>query len=138
MTSQNELIYLACPYTHPNREVRTWRFEMANKAAALIIGTGRPVYSPISMTHPIDLVLASAQIETVSAFWVSLDERFMTFCSEIIVLTLEGWKESYGVGREIEFFEQRGRPISFMKQSDVEAGKLDALHIYQKDFMAAK
>jgi len=47
------MIYLACPYSHPDSNVREYRFKMANRAAAKLMRDGHIVYSPISHTHPI-------------------------------------------------------------------------------------
>jgi uncharacterized glyoxalase superfamily metalloenzyme YdcJ len=109
-----ELIYLAAPYTHILSAIRAARFEAVTRAAAALIRKGRVVYSPITMTHPIDVILAGKSDTLGSDYWVTFDERFMTFCSEIIVLRLVGWQQSTGVKREIEFFRERNLPISFL------------------------
>lgn len=112
--NDNELIYLAGPYTHARAEVRLARFESLTRAAAMLVRMGRIVYSPITMTHPIDLVLAGECATLGSAFWVAFDERFMRCCTEMIVLRLQGWELSSGVTREIEFFKSQGLPIRFI------------------------
>jgi hypothetical protein len=55
------IIYLACPYSDPDYAIREQRFHLANDAAASLIRQGYIVYSPITMTHPIDVVLAGAE-----------------------------------------------------------------------------
>jgi hypothetical protein len=85
-------------------KVRQERFRAATEAAAALIRRGYIVYSPITMTHPIDLILAG-DLETLgSQYWVSFDEAFMEACSEILVLQVDGWSESVGIRREIEHF----------------------------------
>src|SRR4051794_32448326 len=98
-----EIVYLACPYTHPDAGVRHARFAAANEAAADLIRRGLIVYSPITMTHPIDLILAEDGATLGSEYWVAFDESFMIHCSEIVVLTIPGWERSSGVRREIKF-----------------------------------
>jgi len=100
--------YLAGPYTKGGPETRLARFHALTYAAAEMIKTKRIVYSPITMTHPIDLVIAGNTSTLGSEFWVSFDEAFMEHCSEIVVLTLPGWRESSGVTREIAHFQKRG------------------------------
>jgi hypothetical protein len=110
------VIYLACPYTHPDQAVRAARFHAATRAAAALISQGNIVYSPITMTHPIDLVLGGS--ETLgSEYWVTFDEAFMDFCSELYVLTLDGWDKSPGIAREIEYFQRQRKPIYFISPS---------------------
>ena len=48
------IIYLAAPYSHPDPGVRERRFRAINRAAAALIAEGRIVFSPISMSHPIE------------------------------------------------------------------------------------
>jgi Domain of unknown function (DUF1937) len=108
------IVYLGAPYTHLRQDIRLARFESVTRAAAKLIETGRIVYSPLTMTHPIDLVLANEGDTLGSDYWVRFDEAFMAFCSEMIVLRLSGWELSSGVAREIRYFKDKGRPISYI------------------------
>ena len=111
-----KVVYLACPYTDPDPKVRRLRFEAATNAAATLIRRGEIVYSPITMTHPIDVVLAGESNTLGSDYWVSFDEAFMEMCAEIVVLQVAGWERSGGVSREIEYFRAAGKPIRYMKE----------------------
>src|SRR4051794_35591191 len=96
----HRVIYLACPYTDPDPLVRKERFQIATAAAAELIRVGFIVYSPITMTHPIDQVLAGGSATLGSEYWVAFDEAFMDMCSEMIVIRVDGWQKSRGVKRE--------------------------------------
>ena len=108
------IIYLACQYAHPDLSVRNERFRLATNTAAKIISQGYIVYSPITMTHPLDVVLAGHHNTLGSDYWVNFDEAFMDACSEMIVLQIEGWDESLGIKREIEYFKAQGKPIYYL------------------------
>lgn len=110
-TNKRDLIYLACPYTHPSAQVRLERFQFATKAAAALIRQGHIVFSPITMTHPIDIEMAGAENTLGSDFWVAFDETFMERCDVFVLLPLEGWQKSGGVRREMEFFRAAGKPV---------------------------
>ena len=112
--SKHSVVYLACPYTDPDPAVRRQRFEVATAVAADLIRAGRIVYSPITMTHPIDMLLAGESNTLGSEYWVAFDEAFMEMCSEIVVIRLYGWDRSNGVRREVEFFTSRKIPIQYM------------------------
>lgn len=112
---KKEIIYLACPYSHSSMEVRVDRFEKSAEAAAFLIHQGMFVYSPITMTHPIDLVMAAEDETMGSDYWVDFDEAFMEVCSEMIILTLPGWRESRGIARECEFFRKCKKPIRYLE-----------------------
>jgi len=113
------IVYLACPYSHPDFQIRLDRFNASAQAAALLIRRGLVVYSPITMTHPIDVVLAENQSTMGSDYWVDFDEAFMDVCSEMIILTLDGWRDSNGIRREIEYFERQGKKISLVSVNGV-------------------
>lgn len=109
------IVYLAGPYTHADPKVREARFRALTHAAAQLVAAGHIVYSPITHSHPIDLSLKSDGVTHLeSAFWVAYDEAFMQHCSMIVVLMLDGWSNSSGVRREIEYFTERQRPIVWM------------------------
>lgn len=117
-TPKPGIVYLACPYTHQDPQVRLARFEMATKAAAHLIERGRIVYSPITMTHPIDVVLADEGQTLGSDYWVAFDEAFMEVCSEMLILRIEGWDRSSGIKREREYFEAAAKPVAFLDVDD--------------------
>jgi hypothetical protein len=112
------IVYLACPYTHPDLNVRLDRFAASARAAADLIRRGMFVYSPITMTHPIDLVLARDQETMGSDYWCDFDEAFMDVCSEMIILTVPGWRESSGIKREISYFRAQNKAVSYLVLGD--------------------
>lgn len=120
---KHHVIYLACPYTDPDYQVRLDRFEAATIAAADLIMRGDIVYSPITMTHPIDLHLAGATNTLGSDYWVAFDEAFMDMCAELVVLKLDGWEKSSGVTREIEYFRSANKPIRFIERTSKSSGR---------------
>jgi hypothetical protein len=117
-TAKPGIVYLGGPYTHALPEIRLERFSSITKAAAKLIEQGRIVYSPLTMTHPIDLVLAKEGETLGSDYWVRFDDAFMEFCTEMVVLRLSGWEQSSGVRREIAFFRQRCRAVTFIDPSN--------------------
>jgi hypothetical protein len=120
------IIYLAGPYSKGGARTRLARFEALTTIAARMIELRLIIFSPITMTHPIDLVLANEGGTLGSEFWVAFDESFMAACSEIRVAKLPGWQQSSGVEREIAFFKNRGiepvliEPSDFGVRPDVE------------------
>lgn len=112
------IIYLAGPYSKGSAGTRLARFNAVTAIAARMIEQKLIVFSPITMTHPIDLVLADDGQTLGSDYWVAFDEKFMAACSEIHVAMLPGWEQSSGVKREVEYFRARGREPTFLKPSD--------------------
>jgi hypothetical protein len=115
--ARRELIYLACPYTDPDPAVRLHRFQQATKAAASLIRQGHIVFSPITMTHPIDMEMAGPGNTLGSEFWISFDETFMNRCDLFALLPLQGWQDSSGVRRELAYFQAMGKPLKILDQN---------------------
>lgn len=105
------MIYLAVPYSHPSPAVRHARFEAVNKYAAHLMQQRKPVFSPISHSHPIEEHFT----ETKSwEFWKIQDLPILSVCTELHVLCLDGYKESTGVSGEILAAFHKNIPIKFI------------------------
>ena len=93
-------------------KVREKRFEAVCEAAAALFRRGFLVFSPIAHTHPI----AKHGIALGWTFWQSYDREHIGNCSQVWVLTLDGWKESIGLSHEIEMFKEAGKPIHWLPE----------------------
>jgi|SRR5579884_288218 len=119
------IIYLAAPYTDPNPAVRRERFIKVTEASAYLISQNLKVVSPLTATHPIDLVMIKNGIILDSDYWVDNDLMYMEMCTEMIILQLEGWEKSSGIKREVKFFQDHNLPISYMSYSDIKWNNRD-------------
>jgi hypothetical protein len=109
------MIYLAGPYTSGGPDVRRARFDAVTYIASEYVAEGKIVFSPLTMTHPMDIfLLEKGAADLGSAFWVKFDEAFMSFCTDIHVVKLPGWEVSSGVNREIAYFLARGIDPTFV------------------------
>ena len=106
-------IYLACPYSHPDKEVREQRFRAANRAAGNLMQEGLHVYSPISHTHPIAV---ECELPKGWDYWEAFDRIYISFCYKIVVLKIEGWEQSKGVRAEMAIAKEMNIPIEFMEE----------------------
>lgn len=110
------LVYLACPYSHPDPAVREVRFQMVNRAAGELIRQGRAVFSPISMCHPI---AQETKLPGDWQTWKAFDEAFISASSALIVLLIPGWRESEGVRGEIKIADALGIPVELHEPGKV-------------------
>ena len=85
------LTYIAGPYSHPDLAMRVYRFECLNKLAAEYVRNGHIVYSPISMWHSIAL---GNDLPRGYEFWGFVDEAMLKMSKLLVVLQLDGWRES--------------------------------------------
>jgi hypothetical protein len=107
-----KLTYLACPYSHASRNIRCARFDGANAAAARLMAQGHHVYSPISHTHPI---AEAGDLPLGWDFWEAYDRIFIGMSGLVVVLTLDGWRESKGVTAELAIAVEQGIRIEYME-----------------------
>jgi hypothetical protein len=113
VTPRGVFIYLAAPYSHPDRTVMLERFDAINCAAARLILEGHIIFSPISHSHPI------AETGIVPAvdwqFWERLDMPFLEASCRLIVLMLGGWDISRGVTAEVARARELGIPVEYLR-----------------------
>jgi nucleoside 2-deoxyribosyltransferase len=110
MTQNQNLIYLASPYSHPDPAVREERFRQACIATVKLMQLGLAVFSPISHSHP----LTEHGLPGDWSFWQRCDRAFLERCDEVVVLMLDGWEASLGVAEEIRLAEEWGKPVRFV------------------------
>ncbi len=99
-------IYLACPYSDPDPEIREMRVRLANRAAADLMRRGHVVFSPISHSHAI---ASQCQLPMIWAFWEKQSHAFVEWCDELRILGLPGWRESRGVQAELALAATLGK-----------------------------
>jgi hypothetical protein len=104
------MIYLASPYSHPDPAVREQRFRDACRAAVTLMRKGRFIFSPIAHSHS----LAEFGLPGDWDFWERIDREHLWRCDRLVVLMLDGWRESVGVQAEIEIAEKLGLPVEYL------------------------
>lgn len=116
-----KLIYLASPYSHPDREVRHARFAQVSQAQAYLTAMGYHIFGPITESHTVQQEAAELGIEMSGGwdFWKDHDELMLQKCDELWVLQLDGWDKSVGVLAEIDYAHSRGMPVQYITYEDV-------------------
>lgn len=120
------LVYLASPYSDPDLAVVEARFDAVCHEAAIWMGRGVHIYSPIAHTHPIAM---RGSLPTDWAFWQTYDRVMIDASAEVWVLALPGWRESKGVTAEIAIAEAAGKkwrmivPETFSENTPVTDGQ---------------
>lgn len=127
------MIYLACPYWHEHHLIRDYRVAQAECAAALLSEAGELVYSPISHSQGIKKGAEVLGLEIRHTdqhdYWMRHSIEMLGSCSRIIVLCLDGWRESKGVTEEVAFAKEESIPLTYaaIDRSDTELGDVTRL-----------
>lgn len=105
---KHRLCYVASPYSNyadgldaafADIGAISWKLHLA----------GIPCYSPIVYCHPIARALDADPLN--ADFWLAFTKPVLERCDALIVVDLPGWDKSYGISKEIERFQQSGRPV---------------------------
>lgn len=105
-------IYLAGPYSHPDPEVRHFRFIELNKAAGQLMSQGLMVLSPISHSHPI---VQCGTLPSDWGYWETFSRSCMSVCHKMVILCMNGWQDSTGVTAEMAIAKEMGMPVDLME-----------------------
>lgn len=103
-------IYLATPYSKYPKGIEAAN-EMASRYAARFIELGFPVFCPIAHSHSI--ATHGGLTAKDHGIWMPLDLAFMESAFALVVALEDGWKESVGVQKEIDYFYVHKKPIYY-------------------------
>lgn len=109
------LLYLSSPYSHDDPDVRQRRFAAACEAAAELMRGERDlaVFSPIAHGHAIEEVVGGSVLDHEG--WMRHSLLMLGAAAGMIVLMIDGWRESKGVQEEIERATHLGIDIEYME-----------------------
>ena len=110
-----KLTYIAVPYTHADPQVRQIRHDIVTRYTAGLMQRGVIAFSPISHTHA--MAVRHGLPETW-AFWQASCHAFLSASERVIVLMLDGWRESIGVQAEIRIAESMGLELAYDSPSE--------------------
>lgn len=105
-------IYVASPYTDPDKFIMNDRYLEAMRYTADLIKNGQHAYSPIVHCH--DMAIRY-DFPVDHVFWSAFDAAMIIPCKEVHVLQLEGWDQSRGIAHEIEFCRLIQKKIRFAR-----------------------
>ena len=115
-----KLIYLASPYSHPNKEVMEERFKKVTYVSGMLMRTGTVNFSPITQSHE---QCKLVNLPTDWDFWQTADEAILNVCDELWILCIPGWKESLGVQAETKYAKAQKKPVHYV-QIDSDTGSV--------------
>ncbi len=103
--------YLGSPYTHEDEAVRNERYDLACLATVKLLKMGIHIFSPIGHSHPLarDYGLAGDW-----KFWEDYDKTMMRPAEGLIILTIDGWRESTGLSHETLFMSSKKKSITLV------------------------
>lgn len=106
------LIYLATPYTkYPDGLDQA--YVIAAQLTCRLRNNGFRIYAPIVASHV--LAKQTGVDPRDHEFWMGFCRLWMPRCHELLVAQMAGWRDSLGIGMEIEAFRSLGKPIRYLE-----------------------
>lgn len=103
--------YVCTPYTKYPKGLEA-AFHDACVVTARLIRLGFKVFCPIAHTHPI---AAHGFDAKDGALWLEQDRPLFDAATGVIVVMLDGWRESSGIQAEVQWAKDQGKPILYME-----------------------
>ena len=104
-------IYLGSPYTHDDPNIMEKRY-LAACLKVSQLSKEYHVYSPIVHWHPI-AKLYGLPVEW--EYWKEINREDIRMRDEVLILKLEGWSISVGLGFEILIAKEFNKPYTFIE-----------------------
>ena len=113
--------YLSNPYSGSD-EQKSKRAELAARACGRLIKDRVFTLSPIVHNHAMMKTYNDFSLEERRSVILDFDFSLLAASKGMIVLKIEGWEESYGVGKEIEFCKKNDIAIHYYTPEEIESG----------------
>jgi hypothetical protein len=102
------MIYLCSPYSHPDPFVREDRYLRTMQAVVHLMKQKEVVFSPIVHCHEIAKI---ADLPKDVDFWWEYNKGMIDVCTKVFYLRIEGWTQSKGLIREIDYAYEIGKKV---------------------------
>lgn len=119
-----QIYYLASPYTHKDPKIKKKRATDVTICAVELLKHRVFTFAPIAYNEPWE----KYDVPSDWGFWECFDKSFVERCDGgLIVLMLDGWKESVGVQAEIEYAHSLNLPVFYATKEDIMSGDINFL-----------
>jgi hypothetical protein len=100
--------YIATPYTKFKSGLDE-AYLTAAWAKEVLLEAGIQNFTAIASGHPISEETGLDPKDY--GIWIPFNEQFMKRAHGMVIVTFEGWRDSYGIAEEIKFFTKANKPI---------------------------
>lgn len=112
--------YISNPYNGTD-EQRNQRAKIAAQVSGKLLKRGVHAWSPIVHNHAMMNDYGDFTLEERRSLILDFDFSLLLASKAMIVLTIDGWRESYGVAKEIELCQERSLPIFYLDPADLDS-----------------
>lgn len=111
LREDDKYFYLASPYTKYPYGRRAAHDNIC-KYTAWLLEHGVFVFSPIVNSHHVCEYVSKENMLSHD-FWLNVDFKYIKNSRGLIVVKMEGWQDSFGIGEEIKYANELGLPVIY-------------------------
>ena len=111
------MLYIACPYSHPDPEIREHRYRMSCMAASKLFQAGIVAFNPLANSVP---AVEFGGIDLAHSDWMAIDLPILRRSDELLILGLDNWTKSEGVKSEMFEALANAKPITLIEEKHIE------------------
>lgn len=104
------MIYLAAPYSHPDKKIVQARMEDIYKVMYIYMKRGEHILTPLAMHE----VVVRHNLPDDFIYWGKYCLDILKRCDKMVILKLPGWEYSLGIQKEMEFCKENNIPIEYI------------------------
>lgn len=116
------LVYVAAPYSAKNEDGGEDLITVHNRMRDVCLCMNKLMRRGIKPISPLTMHLLRTYDPKLPgdwAYWGAYSELMLNNCDVMIVLMIDGWKESVGVTAEIELAKATDKPIIYIEVSEL-------------------
>ena len=110
--------YISNPYNGTEKQ-KEERAKIAAMVCGSLLKKGLHAWSPIVHNHAMMKTFNEFTLEERQSKILDFDFSLLKKSDGMIVLTIEGWDKSYGVGKEIELCKKLNIKVKYLNPSDL-------------------
>ena len=116
MKLKGKLIYVASPYYHDNPLVMSTRYDAVAYFCYLMLRHELTPFSPICHWHP--MKANGNTFKDIDNDLIRVNMEMLKKCDILLVLQLNGWKESHGVNAEVAQARELGLEVRYILSTE--------------------
>jgi len=112
--------YISNPY-NGTEDQRSARAKIAAEVSGKLLKRGIHAWSPIVHNHALMQSYSDFTLEERRTLILDFDFSLLLKSKGMIVLTIDGWRESYGVSEELRICGENSIPIKYLDPMDLDS-----------------
>ena len=116
IADKDKIYYMASPYSHKEKVIQAYNGDKVSRFSAYLMSLGFNIFSPIAYGEK---MLEYYNLPTDAEYWWTINKALLEIADILIVYKMDGWMESKGVERELNYSMIRGMEKIFLEVGEI-------------------